>query len=242
MPYTAVSRSIWSSRKFRQLDDFEKLFYLYLLTNEHVTSLGVYRLHWGHAMGDMDLPPEDAVARVMSAFEHLQELHLVEYDRDEHLVRMVNFLHFNPPQNPKHGSFLCGLAGNLPDGPIREHTVSELLSYENVRKCQAVAKLNGASTLETLSIQSGYGIETVPILARAHDTLRPLNPRPRDYILKKSKEKKGGPVDKSVPADKRRRETRAGEPKSAAEHLAQALGKLAPKAAPCTAAKVRGPS
>ncbi len=231
MPYTAVSRSIWSSRKFRQLDAFERLLFLYLLTNTQVTSLGVYSFHLGHVIADMDLDVADA-GRVAQALERLEGLDLIEYDREERLLRVVNFLTFNAPRNPKQGTFLCGLAAELPAGPIREHAIEELLSYENVRRCTGVAKLNGAYHMDTVSKQSRYGIETVSkprARVTPHPTYTPPTPTPQEEFLKKSKEKKGGPVNNSEQVTTAAKPTReAGLPKSAGEHLANALQKLRP--------------
>lgn len=233
MAYTAVSRSLWTSKKFRQLNEFEKLLYLFLLTGPRVTSLGAYVLNVGHAAIDMDLGL-DGMPQVQSAIDRIEQVGLIEYDRDESLVRVLNFLTFNGPKNPKHGTFLCGLVAELPACPIRDRVMTELLSHEHVRKCSSVSKLKRGNGCDTVSKPYGYSIETVSIYTRAHDTPpHPTPPTPQTKeFLKKIKEKKGGPVDKWEVATAPKPRPAPSLPKTAGEHLEGALKRLRAKSVP----------
>ena len=52
--FTKVGSEIWcDSEKFEELNHFDKLVYLYLLTNEHNNSAGFYTLKDAYAIADL---------------------------------------------------------------------------------------------------------------------------------------------------------------------------------------------
>lgn len=233
MPYTAVSRSIWSSRKFRQLTDFEKLLYFYLLTNQAVTPLGIYRFHPGYALVDMDRD-ESEIPLITEALNRLQGIGLIQYDPGERLLRLVNFLTFHPPCGPKHAGALCNAVATLPPGPMKSQVSAELLRFEHVRSCSGAKKLNGTDTGRGTGMRTGMdtGGDTDPSRMRAQrDPTTPHHDHDhKNLLLKRIKNKKGGPAGNGEQAATAAKPTRrAGVPKSAGEHLASALKKLRPK-------------
>jgi len=109
--YGKVSTSIWNSRKFGKVPDDARLLYLYLHTCPHVNSVGCFVLKDGYATADLNWP----VDRYSKALDTLCKAYLVAFDRSENLVRVVNFLKFDPFTNPKHAQGAVKLAISLPD-------------------------------------------------------------------------------------------------------------------------------
>ena len=109
--YGKISTSIWNSRKFGKIEDDARLLYLYLHTCPHVNSVGCFVLKDGYATADLNWP----VGRYLKALDTLCKAYLVAFDRLENLVRVVNFLKFDPFTNPKHAQGAVKLATSLPD-------------------------------------------------------------------------------------------------------------------------------
>lgn len=243
MRYTAVSRSLWHSRKFRQLADFEKVLYLYLLTNEAVTPIGVYRFQPITALWDLDRRESD-LGVLEQALERLKVIDLIEHDPHERLLRLVNFITFCPPCNPKHAAFLCKEAAHLPPCSIKANVINELSRFEKIRNCREIGRLlgNGIDTvsvaepgngIDTVCVPSepvdnskkGYGIDTVS-LARGKTLTHTHTLTPKKFY-KKINNKKDGPAGTAHPVAHAAKPTRrAGTPKTVGEHLAGALAEL----------------
>ena len=57
--FSKVSPAVWRSKRFLGLSDRGKIGYLYMLSNAHVTSAGVYELPPGYACSDLQWTPEE---------------------------------------------------------------------------------------------------------------------------------------------------------------------------------------
>ena len=123
--FAAISPKIWGSRKWRKLDrdDKARLLYLYLHTCPHATSIGAFRLPIGYAAADLRWE----VAHVEAAFSTLADAQLIDYDVDDEIVRIIDFLTHSPPTNPKHAGAALALARELPYGMIRDTVIAEVL-------------------------------------------------------------------------------------------------------------------
>lgn len=92
-----IITSIWGSSKFRSLpDDKSRLAYIYLHTNDHGSSIGAYRLPSEYITADMRI---ENAAQVLG---YIAQAGLIEYDHDEHVVRMLKWFPHNPINSPKH--------------------------------------------------------------------------------------------------------------------------------------------
>ncbi|WP_027142100.1 hypothetical protein [Mesorhizobium sp. WSM3626] len=96
--FTKVSPAVWRSRRFMGLSDEEKVGYLYLLTNAHISSAGVYELPPGYACADLGwtLPTYQSVIQALVAVELI--------DHDEDVVLIERWFQHNPPANDDHAT------------------------------------------------------------------------------------------------------------------------------------------
>lgn len=96
--YTKVSPALWTSRRFRALGHEARLFYLYLLTNEHIDSTGCYRLPAGYACADFGITPGE----FDSLSDELANAGLIAIDPEAEYVRILRWFRHNPPMNRDH--------------------------------------------------------------------------------------------------------------------------------------------
>ena len=97
MRYSKVQSTLWQSKKFRKLLNFDKLVFAYLLTCPHGNSAGLFEIPSGYAKDDLDCDEE----RYITALDKLTEVGLIDHD-DHKIVFVRGFLKYNPFTNPNH--------------------------------------------------------------------------------------------------------------------------------------------
>lgn len=105
--YSKISPALWQSERFNTLPtDDARYLYLYLLTNEHQTSAGAYRLPDGYACTDLRWPPD----RYQKALADLVAADLVMFDAAHQVIGITRWFRHNPPMSESH---LVGIARQL---------------------------------------------------------------------------------------------------------------------------------
>ncbi|MFK0688017.1 hypothetical protein ACFX5Q_07405 [Mesorhizobium sp. IMUNJ 23033] len=94
--FTKLSPAVWRSRRFIGLAEEAKVGFLYLLTNAHVTSAGVYELPPGYACADLGWP----AAAYECVLGELVNAELI--DRDGDVILIERWFRHNPPTNDDH--------------------------------------------------------------------------------------------------------------------------------------------
>lgn len=121
--YSKVAPSLWHSERFNGLgSDDAKLAYLYLLTCEHQTSAGCYRLPDAYAAADLRWPLE----RYQRALAELIRAGLVSHDTASSVVRITRWFRFNPPMNAKHLTGIRLMLDRLPSQVLWAEATAEL--------------------------------------------------------------------------------------------------------------------
>lgn len=126
--YGKISTSVWNSQKFSTVSDDAKLLYLYLHTCPSVNSIGCFVLKQGYAIADLGWKPY----KYSKAMDSLCKVDLCAFDSGENLVRIVNFLNFEPFANSKHAQGAMKLAFALPD------CVEKLNVFKDIERCTYV--------------------------------------------------------------------------------------------------------
>jgi len=120
--YGKISTSIWNSRKFSKISDDARLLYLYLHTCPHVNSVGCFVLKDGYATADLGWDEK----RYREAMHSLCDAFLTAFDSQESLVRIINFLKFDPFTNPKHAQGAAKIAISLPDSAEKLNVLRDM--------------------------------------------------------------------------------------------------------------------
>ena len=97
--FSKISPAVWGSDRFNKLpsDDARYLF-MYLLTCEHQTSAGAFRLKDGYATDDLKWDaPRYHVAR-----RQLVEADLIHFDEAASCILITRWFKHNPPMSESH--------------------------------------------------------------------------------------------------------------------------------------------
>ncbi|RWQ41858.1 MAG: hypothetical protein EOS21_11870 [Mesorhizobium sp.] len=119
--YSKVSPKIWRSPRFRSQTDDSRLFYIYLLTCEHQSSAGCFRLPDAYAAENLNWPIE----RVGMARAPLLASELVEHDSETYEYFIPLWFRHNPTTNPKHVQGVVRLISELDSDQVREAAEAE---------------------------------------------------------------------------------------------------------------------
>jgi len=98
--FSKINQSVWSSKRFKSLNDAHKLFYLYCLCCKHANSAGCFYSPIGYMMVDLGWK-ENAVSE---AIDRVSETGLIAYDRSEDTLYIDRWFSYNQPTNPKHAA------------------------------------------------------------------------------------------------------------------------------------------
>jgi hypothetical protein len=109
--YGKVFSRIWESADFRSLSEDGRSLVLYLLTCQHGTIAGVFRVPDGYACEDLQWPSE----RVAEGFADLQAKGFATRCEGTKWVWVTKFMEWNPPENPNQRKAAAKVAQSVPD-------------------------------------------------------------------------------------------------------------------------------
>jgi hypothetical protein len=142
--YRQVSPTFWGDEKVAGWNDDTRLLALYLLTCEHKTAEGLFRLPIGYILADLRWTPE----RFRNPFETLSRDGFLLYDERVSVIFLTHALEYQPPANPNQVTGAMARLQTLPETPLMARL------YETATVvCPALA--------ETLSKAFPNGFETV---------------------------------------------------------------------------------
>lgn len=157
--FSKVYCSLWQSQKFEALpDDSAKLFYLYLLTNEHSNSSGCYDLKRGYAMADLGID-EQAFDR---SIQCLCKALLIEVEKGFNTVLIDNWVTFNEPTNAKHAIGIFNHLARCSSYILKTKRAQEFLPI--IRRKKLYNDMKMGQVLIDLSHAYGY-----PMLTETRD-------------------------------------------------------------------------
>lgn len=115
--FSKISPALWQSKRFNTLpSDDGRYLYLYLLTNEHQTSAGAYRLPDGYATNDLRWE----FSRYEKARQELANAELIVFDETESVVMITRWFKHNPPMSESHFIGIGRMLERLPSQMILE--------------------------------------------------------------------------------------------------------------------------
>jgi len=165
-----VASSIWRSKKFRGLRDNDeaRLLYLYFLTCQHGNSIGCFSFSIGYAMADLGWS-EDKVDR---AIKDLSIALLIDWNEDEEVLRIVNFMTKSPCTNEKHAKGAAALAMSLPDCEQKYNIINDLNQDKFASKVDEIRDFDRS----TIGLSKVSRTETETLTETETETLTEVNP------------------------------------------------------------------
>ncbi len=94
--YRQVDIRVWNDEKFRQLSDYGKLCFFFVLTNPDMTALGAMRASVPGLAAEIGWT--EKIFR--SAFNEIAQKDMIRHDEKASFVWLLNFLKYNRPQSP----------------------------------------------------------------------------------------------------------------------------------------------
>jgi len=123
--FSKVSPAFWRSKKFRGLPtDQARLVYVYMLTSEHQTSAGAYRLPPAYAADDLGWP----VDMFKTAMDQVEDASLIVCDSETDEILITNWFKHNRPMNHKHRKGIVSTFERLESDELRELGLTNLES------------------------------------------------------------------------------------------------------------------
>lgn len=110
--YGKVHSKIWESTDFRSLSEDGRALVMYLLTCQHGTIAGVFRVPDGYACEDLQWTAE----RVSEGFSDLHAKGFATRCDASKWVWVRKFMEWNPPENPNQRKAAAKVALSVPDG------------------------------------------------------------------------------------------------------------------------------
>lgn len=109
--YGKIHTGFWASDTMLGLESDARLLAIYLMTSQHTTMLGAFRLPDAYACEDLGWDSQ----RFQNGLETLTKAGFVKYDRGTKVVWIVKFVKWNRPDNPNQQKSIAKLAQALPD-------------------------------------------------------------------------------------------------------------------------------
>lgn len=113
--YGKVFCDIWASEDFRSLNEDGRALALYLLTCQHCTAVGAFRLPDGYATEDLQWTAE----RVSKGFVEVSRKGFATRDERSKWVVIHKFLVWNPIENPNQAKSAAKLLAQMPEGEAK---------------------------------------------------------------------------------------------------------------------------
>lgn len=148
--YGKVHASFWTSETTRNLSPEAQLLALYLLSCQHATMAGVYRIPLAYISEDTGWVPE----RLRNGFATLSMAGFLEYDEKTGWVWIKSWLKWNKPDNPNQWKAVAKSVASVPD------SVSFKPSLERVS--EPLGNPPSPSPSPSLVPEGGVG-ETIPL-------------------------------------------------------------------------------
>lgn len=145
--FSKVSPALWASKRFNDLlSDDARYLYLYLLTCEHQTSAGVFKLKDGYAVEDLKWQLE----RFTAARQHLIDAELIRFDAATSVFLITRWFRHNPPMNDSHYKGVAKVIRKVPCEAFQQEAMTALTeAFDEVQVAKAIA--NGKSPPSPLS-------------------------------------------------------------------------------------------
>jgi hypothetical protein len=129
--YWRIAPAFWGDEKVSRWSDDARFLALYLLTCEHRTLEGLFRLPKGYVMADLGWSAE----RLAEPFGQLLAGGFIEYDETLRVCLIVNALAYQAPENPNQVTAALKLLEELP-----ETALFARLYEQAQRLCQRLAE------------------------------------------------------------------------------------------------------
>lgn len=149
--YGKIHTGFWASETMLGLESDARLLAIYLMTSQHTTMLGAFRLPDAYACEDLGWDSQ----RFQNGLKTLSAAGFVKYDASTKVVWIVKFVKWNRPDNPNQQKSIAKLALALPDSLAFKDEI-----LESVGVSETVSKPLGNSPVpDSVPVSTPEGIQ-----------------------------------------------------------------------------------
>lgn len=112
--FTKLDSLLWTDSKYKTLSDDSRLLFIYVFSCNHRNVLGYYFLPIPYAAFDLGWSSE----RVSKGLEELSQKGFITYNYETNMILVINFLKYNPLENPNQIKGAMKTLGTLPTDTI----------------------------------------------------------------------------------------------------------------------------
>lgn len=148
--YRQIHTTFWKDRRVGEWGKDEKLFYIYLLTNDYTTQCGVYEFNHRYAQFELGMDR----AEIDQHIQFLVSKGRIVYNEKSEELMIVNWLKYNSAASPKVAAVIDRELREIKTLEFESEVIKKCLSYGYPIKTKEPKK-------DTLSIQYPYPIDTL---------------------------------------------------------------------------------
>lgn len=120
--YTKIDALVWTDTKFKQLSTDGKLLFIYMLSCSHRNMLGLYHLPIPYGSFDMGWSEKE----FSKGLDELLEKGLINYNFDNNIVLIPNYLKYNPLENQNQVKGAMKALDTIPTNGLDAELISTL--------------------------------------------------------------------------------------------------------------------
>lgn len=156
--YRQIHTTFWKDKRVGEWTQIQKLFFLYLLSNDNTTQCGVYEFNKRYAKFELDLSGKE-VDELLKFFE--DEKRIVYNPTTEELL-MINWLKYNSARSPKVATVIDKELKEIKTTEFEQEIINKCKEYGYPIKTKEPKK-------DTVSIGYRYSIDTITQPASAYN-------------------------------------------------------------------------
>ena len=154
--YAKLFKKFWNNKKVRIFTDDEKLLFLYLISNPHVSIMGVYILPKSYIAEDINWEIE----RVSKGFTKLFEKGYISYDDTNRIILIKSWFEHNKIDNGNQLKKALAELSEIPYSPIIDEYAEVLKGLpEGLHKGLLKGLPNGYSNPVTVSVTESLTVK-----------------------------------------------------------------------------------
>ncbi|MDT2668140.1 DnaD domain-containing protein [Enterococcus dongliensis] len=163
--YRQIHTTVWKDDWIGELSIKEKLFWMYLTTNDRTTQCGVYVFSWRYAPFETGLSNED-IKKIITKF---QDDGKIKFNESNNEIMITNWLKYNSARSPKVAAVIDKELKGIKTPEFESEVTMRSKDFEYPIKTEK-------SKFDTVSIPYRYPMDTISQPASSSETATESEP------------------------------------------------------------------
>ncbi len=162
--YRQLHTTFWKDDFIGNCSQKEKLFFLYLISNDNTTQSGVYEFNKRYAIFELGVSQSE-IEEMINKFHKYKK---IIYDRETNEILIVNWLKYNNANSPKVSTVIDKELRDIKSIEFKKVIIKKCSEYKypirtKIENIGNPSKKSEQKSLDTVSIPYQYPIDIVPI-------------------------------------------------------------------------------